>query len=799
MPNIYLSTVAEEKDKFNVKIKDWAVQDGPGLYKCKVCPLAKTNSFKKGKADLFKHSESEKHRRHFSSNNNSSTSQPSIRDLVSSQKKDDTLEKTWDLEITLCLFLANHGIQYNAVDCLVDILKEKVTDSEIIKNLKLGRTKAGYLINNGIADYYETETIDLLKKSNAFAVSLDESEVNKVSQLEILVSLACGDDDMLKDTRHFTSIDIENTKADTIKDALLDSLLNKEVNVKDKLINISTDNCPTMIGKHNGVEKKVQEVVPEVYATGQCNAHNIANTMKYAVESFDPDIKLACVNSYQDIGGAEGMGVKRKKEYEKSCREIGFNPKPLKKFIDVRFRTIRNCLGPLLHNYSSIAHFYGHVQKPTDRQKQLAQFFVDKRDMSEIKMTFINAATVELTHAIDFFESNDINVHNVGDKLESLMRSQMSKVLEEKEIVTLNEENDTFEKKSRRDLLKVDVDKAEILSNKKIFIGSDTEKLLKNLGLTPSSSQLKEFFDGVRRFHKTLVRRLQKYLSTALESSIRSNMSALSPLKQSHVATKYSLKSLANSYSKVIRNIDQEGMDKVRREIEEYIIDDDIKDIDKSLRYEDYWTAVSNLKEGEWQKYEVLPRFAMAISVVFNSNSEVERQFSLMNNVHQNKQRNCLSQESLNAILHVKSGVESSLVRRNCGKCQSSSSSDHCHCTLVDLSNIRDHCREARRKYFAAQTDAKANKENDSAEFNKRNEEFKEKEAKRIEKLREKLSRNKEFYKGESSFQSIFKPRYDEKRRASSDTGGNAAKKASAVVNNNTPTVPKKGKSSKQS
>ena len=83
MPNINLSTVAEEK--FNVKIKDWAVQDGPGMYKCKVCPMAKTNSFKKGKADLFKHSESEKHRRHFNSNNNSS--QPSVRDLVNSQKQ----------------------------------------------------------------------------------------------------------------------------------------------------------------------------------------------------------------------------------------------------------------------------------------------------------------------------------------------------------------------------------------------------------------------------------------------------------------------------------------------------------------------------------------------------------------------------------------------------------------------------------------------------------------------------------------------------------------------------------------
>ena len=65
-----LTKYLNDKDKHGVKIKDWATQVAPGMAECKVCvPVARVK-FEKGKKELFNHSESAKHRKNSSSNNN---------------------------------------------------------------------------------------------------------------------------------------------------------------------------------------------------------------------------------------------------------------------------------------------------------------------------------------------------------------------------------------------------------------------------------------------------------------------------------------------------------------------------------------------------------------------------------------------------------------------------------------------------------------------------------------------------------------------------------------------------------
>ena len=119
------------------------------------------------------------------------------------------------------------------------------------------------------------------------------------------------------------------------------------------------------------------------------------------------------------------------------------------------------------------------------------------------------------------------------------------------------------------------------------------------------------------------------------------------------------------------------------------------------MEYEEYWRSISKLTFGaeKLTKYEVLPTFALALSVKFFSNSEEERTFSLMNNIHQQKQRNNMSQDTLNCYLHVKSGVETKEHREVCSTCVSSQRS-HCHCSYVKITeSMRSQCRTARSKY----------------------------------------------------------------------------------------------------
>ena len=149
-----LSVYLKEKDKNNCKIGDWARQLEPGVAGCKVCPKASLN-FSKGKVNLTQHSETKKHIKNFGSVNQQQL-QPSIKDIIEAANQDEKeLElkhRTKDFEIGLAQFLSRHNIPPSISSCLVDIMQQYVTDSEIIQKMSLGREKCRYLIEYGISE-----------------------------------------------------------------------------------------------------------------------------------------------------------------------------------------------------------------------------------------------------------------------------------------------------------------------------------------------------------------------------------------------------------------------------------------------------------------------------------------------------------------------------------------------------------------------------------------------------------------------------------------------------------------------
>ena len=200
------------------------------------------------------------------------------------------------------------------------------------------------------------------------------------------------------------------------------------------------------------------------------------------------------------------------------------------------------------------------------------------------------------------------------------------------------------------------------------------------------------------------------------------NMSALCPSKQSHILTSRKLKILVGQYSKVVDNIETfDGMDKVKCEIDQYVTDDDVTEIEKDKGFEFFWENVAELTDGAggWVRYEVLPRFALAMGTKHNATGDVEREFSVMNLIHQNKQRNKMSQDSLNSHLHIRSGVESKDNRSKCSKCLDPNSPVHCHCLQADITDsMRQKCKKAWEKCKQAKREA-ADEKKEASEVSK--------------------------------------------------------------------------------
>ena len=139
-----------------------------------------------------------------------------------------------------------------------------------------------------------------MKNCNAFSVQIDESEVKKVSQFDVIARIATPEEGI--ETRHYKCLYLESGDAETITDTLLDALNDDEVDYKSKLISVGMDGCSTMLGQNSGVITRLIEKVPQLVSTGSCNSHNCSNTMQHSTEAFDQDMKSALVDLHQDVG-----------------------------------------------------------------------------------------------------------------------------------------------------------------------------------------------------------------------------------------------------------------------------------------------------------------------------------------------------------------------------------------------------------------------------------------------------------------------------------------------------------------
>ena len=55
--------------------------------------------------------------------------------------------------------MAQHGVPSAIFDCLTRTIKEHITDSEIVKKVRLGREKARSLLIGGLGVHFQLETV----------------------------------------------------------------------------------------------------------------------------------------------------------------------------------------------------------------------------------------------------------------------------------------------------------------------------------------------------------------------------------------------------------------------------------------------------------------------------------------------------------------------------------------------------------------------------------------------------------------------------------------------------------------
>ena len=605
--------------------------------------------------------------------------------------------------------------------------------------MKLGHSKTTYLVKNAISPIYRQQTVKLLQHCDAFVIAFDESEVNKRNELELMVKLAHPEHGIQR--RHYVTIDLEDGTAPTIVNTILNSFEDDGIDFEKKLISSMSDGCITNEGWKGGVKKFMGDKVPQLKDVGSCIDHHIGNAFEYAVKAFDNDCHEALVNIFQDLGGVKGKGLTKKKAFEKVCGQYKLTVVAFKKLCTTRFRSYVIALKPVLANWYGIVSYYASAKKLTKRQTNLKSFFVDREIMTKLKLNFIWSTSKYMIEALDFFEQNKVQIHNLHTKMTEVLVCCLKRFVQAEVVETMDDEGN-LSMKSSRELLHADLTKT--LDRKNVFIGDNCAKFIKTIGLTPSSPQLDWFFDKVYLYHKTVVVFLQKYFRKGLLSTDLKYLTAFAPKNRCNYRTPHMLKYLAKSFSKVVENIVHDGADMIISEIDVYSTDIDVKAIDETLPYADYWNEVQKLQSGgEWSKYDILPRLALAMGTFFNSNSEVERGFSVETDITRDPKKNRMSQDLLDSHMQIHYGVESPLNydKAGCRPCNSGRKRAHCHCSQATITE--EMVNQSKKAYI----DESDNEEDDipNVAFHPP-ELLKEEENKRLENFKLKLKQIHTFY-----------------------------------------------------
>lgn len=187
--------------------------------------------------------------------------------------KDNIFEdQVKELEISLCGFLAEHNIPYRAVDHLSNLIKNKIPDSKVAKNINLGRTKARGIITNVIGGTHKEELSEKLKKAK-FSILVDEStDIATVKQMCIAVRFF--DDELLKvETYFWELVPIHSSTAESIFDALIKTFTSRNI-PRENIIGFGSDGCNVMMGRNNSVSTRFVELCPEIKIV-KCVCHSL--------------------------------------------------------------------------------------------------------------------------------------------------------------------------------------------------------------------------------------------------------------------------------------------------------------------------------------------------------------------------------------------------------------------------------------------------------------------------------------------------------------------------------------------
>lgn len=337
-----------------------------------------------------------------------------------------------EIEIKLSLFLMEHNIAFLTMDHLSKLVKNCFKDSDVSKNISIGRTKSTAIIKNVIGES-QLQHICELMSSNAFSLCIDESTDITNKKLMCLVSRVCVNFTVYD--FFFGLVEVDKCDAVSLFTAVKNYLLDNKVNYKKYMVGFAADGAPNMTGKYNSVASHFKKEIPNLFIM-KCLCHSLALCSSYACMKLPSSVETLARNIYNYISNSS----KRNNQFLKIQSLLELKPKKLLHPSQTRWLSLEAVVNRILELFEALkVHFLSAVN--VDHIDTAKDILNNLSDIHELYLNFLKYVLRIINNINKLFQSESIQIQNIYSELYRLLQTVLSNFIKEEYIENFSVQN----------------------------------------------------------------------------------------------------------------------------------------------------------------------------------------------------------------------------------------------------------------------------------------------------------------------------------------------------------------------
>lgn len=272
--------------------------------------------------------------------------------------KNNTVESNCVTRVELAetFHCVKHSQSYNSLDCGLKLLQKAIKDSEIVKKISCGRTKAEAIVQNVLSQKSVEDILKTLQPTSDnqaaayFSVATDTSNKGNRKMYPICIRYFTAENGI--ECKLLDFFEEPSETADTISQSILKTLQNFNLDIKN-VASFSADNTNANFGKNRSCFTLLREKNSRILKNG-CPAHIVNNTFKHAANQLSIDIEVVVLKIYSHFSSSS----LRRENLKEFVEFVNLEYQEILKHVPTRWLSLGPAIERILKFYPALISYF---------------------------------------------------------------------------------------------------------------------------------------------------------------------------------------------------------------------------------------------------------------------------------------------------------------------------------------------------------------------------------------------------------------------------------------------------------